>query len=208
MVPGNHEYDSARSCENLQPVPVRIEVRMLESEAFKVMHRNMMDRSPAEREVKDRVARMFRSHISRHPGLKVQDDAPNTVVITVRLIDTIEDKYQSGASDLAILLSCATLLIYPGYTETEEHVGVSLFQGNTLVAENRYTFYRVSYMGWSMIPFNFFYTPSSPSWGVTASSVDYDQALAPLKPAVDAELKDALCKMGSQPIPSNGGSIQ
>ncbi|MBI41695.1 MAG: hypothetical protein CMF59_19040 [Leptospiraceae bacterium] len=206
VVPGPYNRVNL-SCQSSDPVPARVEVEMLESEAFKIMHRRMVDNSPIERKVKDKVADVFRSQIKNHPNLKYSGNADTTVRITLRLIDPQEDKFESNGSQVAIMLSCLTLLVYPGYTEIEEQMRISVWHRDRLISEKDYVYYRVEYMGWSMIPFNFIFTPSDPSWGVSATSVDYDRALADLKGAVDSDLRDVLCNQIPQAEPEPPADI-
>mgnify|MGYP002878863029 CR=1 FL=1 len=116
-VTGNLPRPSLRSCESNAPVPARVEIEMLESSAFQIMHRNNFDNSDLERKSKDAIALMLLRHIQKHPNLTNDPGANTTVRITLRLIDPGEDNYDSGLSSLSAVLGCFTLYVIPFYQE-------------------------------------------------------------------------------------------
>lgn len=217
-VTGNLPRPSLRSCESNAPVPARVEIEMLESSAFQIMHRNNFDNSDLERKSKDAIALMLLRHIQKHPNLTNDPGANTTVRITLRLIDPGEDNYDSGLSSLSAVLGCFTLYVIPFYQETEEYINISVLHRGRIIEQNRYVYHHLRYLSWLMIPFQILYGFHSPNWGATTSGINYDRALAEVKPVIDADLRNVLCNIQDTPPapelptspdgpPSGGGQV-
>ena len=194
--PGNHE-PSPVQCSLSSRVPARIDVQMDESPNFQIMHRGTFDNSDIEVKTMDAIAAMLQSHIKTHPYLESQQDAPNTVRITLKRIDSGADRSRSQGSELSAFLGCLTLYVFPYSSETEEFFEIDVLQDGNKIGGHRYRFHRVKYLSWLMIPFQIFYGFHNPRWGMVSYEIDYDVALADLQPVIEQDLTSLLCRLQS-----------
>ena len=122
------------------------------------------------------------------------------VTVMMTHIDIWQDDLDSGSRTFRACLSCMTLLVYPSDGETEEKIKVQVRDGDKVIREYEYTFHRLRWMSWLVLPFNILITPFSDTFTLDLHMEDtrFRRELPRLTESVRRDMRRLKCELANK----------